>query len=434
MERCRIIVEYLLDLMTCGVEAFCIIFLFKNFLIPRKNLIIVFILCAVCFLFYYWLPTQTVLSENIFLKLITSVVIWFLCGLLAFKGVTFQKLFVVLGFFVALCALDLAVFQIIAFATNAPSSLLLNKLGYYLLGVFASRTVLILFCVCICKFHRSVPLTSITYSTWVMLLLFPIFSISTFSTILEKAILKNNVSIIIVIEGIGLMIFNVVLIYLLDKFELADTVKRTNLAMEQQIAQDMKAIDNLQTIYKEQRSLTHDFNQHINTVFELLNSEKHEAALRYTKSIVDNPSTGTIVVSTNNQVLDALFNQKYAIAKKQNTAVRFTVNDLSNLPISEKDAVVLIGNLFDNALEACAKVKTEPCIQIKMAKKDNHLLLTMGNTSLPVSIEQNKLLTNKHDMQSHGFGLKNIQKILQSYGCEYSISYENNWFQFTTIL
>lgn len=423
-----------MNCMTCGVEAFCIITLLKNFFTPRDNRPIAYAACAVCFLAYYWVPTQTILSESIFSKLLVSIAIWALCGLIAFKGSAFQKLFVVLGFFVVLCALDLTVFQVIAFITHAPSALLLTNLGYYLLGVFTARTLLILLCVCICKFQRAVSLTSITYSTWVIVLLFPIFSILTFSTIIEKAILQNNVSIGIVLEGIGLIAFNVALLVLLEKLELADTMKRTNLAMEQQISHNLKEIEDLQAIYEEQRSLTHDFNQHIYTIYELLSAEKSEAARLYTKSILDNPSTGTMVVSTNNQVLDALLNQKYKMAKKQNTAVQFTVNDLSSLPISEKDAVVLIGNLFDNALEACAKVKTATCMQIKMLKKNDHLLLTVGNTSLPVHIEQNNILTSKQDTQRHGFGLKNIQKVLQAYGCEYSISYADNWFQFTTIL
>lgn len=420
--------------MTCGVEAFCIITLLKNFFTPRDNRPLVYAACAACFLAYYWVPTQTILSESIFSKLLVSIVIWALCGLLAFKGSAFQKLFVVLCFFVVLCALDLTVFQVIAFITHAPSALLLTNLGYYLLGVFTARTLLILLCVCICKFQRAVSFASIAYSTWVMVLLFPVFSILTFSTIIEKAILQNNVSIGIVLEGIGLIAFNVALLVLLEKLELADTMKKTNLAMEQQISHNLKEIEALQAIYKEQRSLTHDFNQHIYTIYELLSAEKCEAARLYTKSVLDTPSTGTMVVSTNNQVLDALLNQKYTMAKKQNTAVQFTVNDLSSLPISEKDAVVLIGNLFDNALEACARVKTATSMQIKMLKKNDHLLLTVGNTSLPVHIEQNNIITNKQDAQRHGFGLKNIQRILQTYGCEYSISYADNWFQFTTIL
>ena len=39
--------------------------------------------------------------------------------------------------------------------------------------------------------------------------------------------------------------------------------------------------------------------------------------------------------------------------------------------------------------------------------------------------------TTKPEPQLHGFGLANIRLILEKYSGEYTMFYENGWFQFT---
>lgn len=426
--------EYLLNIITAGTETFCIIFLLSSFFKPQGGLFKTSVIYLICFTLYCWVPIYSFLSVSIILKLASSVLIWFFCACFAFKGGILQKLFIVFCFFIALCALDLIVFQILLLFFEVEASQILKEQGYYILGAFCTRSILILITVSICRIKNFRTFISIAYSTWLILLLFPMFSIFAFSINLEKAILQNNISFPILFEVAALLALNISLVFLLNKLEQADIIKQEKASLELDISQNMKTIHGLQAIYNEQRSLTHDFNHHIDTIHGLLTNKNNEAALLYTKSLVDNPSTGMMVVSTNNQILDVLLNQKYALAKSQNTDVRFTVNDLSALPLPDKDIVVIVGNLLDNALQACAMFQAHSCIQFKMLKQNEQTLLSVGNTALPSKCEDNKFVTNKSNAQAHGFGLQNIKKTLRFYNCEYSIQCKNEWFEFTAIL
>ena len=61
-----------------------------------------------------------------------------------------------------------------------------------------------------------------------------------------------------------------------------------------------------------------------------------------------------------------LLNQKYQSAREQQISMTMTMNNLSELSLSEEDIVTLLANLLDNAIEACLKLHGDRRIQLKM--------------------------------------------------------------------
>lgn len=107
------------------------------------------------------------------------------------------------------------------------------------------------------------------------------------------------------------------------------------------------------------------------------------------------------------------------------------MNDLSNLPFDTSDIVVLLSNLLDNAIEACQRYdKGDKTIHV-MAVAQQDFFISVRNTSEPVTIINSSIPTTKPEPQLHGFGLANIRLILEKYSGEYTMFYENGWFQFT---
>lgn len=106
------------------------------------------------------------------------------------------------------------------------------------------------------------------------------------------------------------------------------------------------------------------------------------------------------------------------------------MNNLSKIPFDAVDMVVLLSNLIDNAIEACQKYQGERIIQIT-ALSDKAFLFSIRNTTLPVKIFNNTIATTKSTPEMHGFGLSNIKYILDKYNGDYTMFYENGWFQFT---
>ena len=66
-----------------------------------------------------------------------------------------------------------------------------------------------------------------------------------------------------------------------------------------------------------------------------------------------------------------------------------------------------------------------------MAVAQQDFFISVRNTSEPVVIINGSIPTTKPEPQLHGFGLANIRLILEKYSGEYTMFYENGWFQFT---
>lgn len=234
--------------------------------------------------------------------------------------------------------------------------------------------------------------------------------------------------------GSGLLVLNIAFVTLLDKLEQADLIRIENIQLQETADRNFKFANELQLIYQEQRILTHDFNNHVSTLSSLLASKQYIKASEYVTELGLFPCV-SCVVSTNNPMLDAILNQKYSLAKAQNTSMRFTINNLSSFPMQDVDMVTLLGNLLDNALDACKKVEGNASIHVKIISNGDTVLLYIANTSLPVEITVEQMVcTDKADVMQHGFGLKNVRRILAKNNCAFSIYYENGQFNFTTIL
>ena len=86
---------------------------------------------------------------------------------------------------------------------------------------------------------------------------------------------------------------------------------------------------------------------------------------------------------------------------------------------------------LNNAIEACQRYdKGDKAIHV-MAVVQQDFFISVRNTSEPVVIINGSIPTTKPEPQLHGFGLANIRLILEKYSGEYTMFYENGWFQFT---
>lgn len=124
-------------------------------------------------------------------------------------------------------------------------------------------------------------------------------------------------------------------------------------------------------------------------------------------------------VQTGNVMLDNLTNCKIACAKEKQIPVevemRIPVEDrFESMPI-----VITVGNLLDNAIEACEKVSKENrYIKIRMIQKDSRIFVEIENSfSGEIKIDKRgNLITTKKCSDFHGYGISSIKKALGNMG------------------
>ena len=186
----------------------------------------------------------------------------------------------------------------------------------------------------------------------------------------------------------------------------------------------------LDKAYRQQRRTTHDFQNHLCTISDLLSQKAYEAAAKYVQELSQTQTSRILIVNTHHPIIDAILNQKYQTAVESQIEMQFCINDLSGIQLSASELVVLLSNLLDNAIEACRRADAERLIQCTILENDG-FFLSIRNTSLPVLITEHGIATTKASASEHGYGLPSVCRIQDGLHAEYAYNYEDGWFQFT---
>lgn len=124
-------------------------------------------------------------------------------------------------------------------------------------------------------------------------------------------------------------------------------------------------------------------------------------------------NTVDTVIKTGNAMADAILNSKISLAKSRHIPVQADAHIPVKLRMSELDLCVILGNLFDNAIEASlALPEDQRLIRVYMDMKGTQLYISF--TNFTAAKKQRKLgqrfATTKGE--GHGFGLVRIDNII----------------------
>ena len=135
-------------------------------------------------------------------------------------------------------------------------------------------------------------------------------------------------------------------------------------------------------------------------------------------------------IHTGNSTIDALIGSKSAIAKKKNIPVECEIDIPEKLYIREDHLVVVLGNLYDNAIDASENVPPENrFIRIKIVSREEELLICFENATKETQSEKKtRWETTKQNKFVHGFGIKNIDRIVKLYDGNSYRKIDNNVF------
>lgn len=170
----------------------------------------------------------------------------------------------------------------------------------------------------------------------------------------------------------------------------------------------------VETMYKKMRGWRHDYRNHIQTMKVLADKGDLEAIKEYLNKLDEDLTTVDSAIKTGNAMADAILNSKISLAKSKGITVKIDANVPVKLKMSELDLCVILGNLFDNAIEASLSLpEEERLIRVYMVMKNTQLYISFTNfTSAKKQIKKANLYkTTKGD--GHGFGLIRIDSIIE---------------------
>ena len=172
-----------------------------------------------------------------------------------------------------------------------------------------------------------------------------------------------------------------------------------------------REVDNM---YRQIRGWRHDYRNHIQTMKAYAASEDWDAIKRYLDLLDDDLTTVDTVVKTGNPMTDAILNSKISLAKAKNIRVIADAHIPVKLRSSEIDLCCIIGNLFDNAIEASMKLPEEQrVIRVYMGMRNTQLYISFTNFTAGKKMKKEGKLFRSTKGEGHGFGLVRIDAIVE---------------------
>lgn len=172
-----------------------------------------------------------------------------------------------------------------------------------------------------------------------------------------------------------------------------------------------REVDNM---YRQIRGWRHDYRNHIQTMKAYAATEDWEAIKRYLELLDEDLSTVDTVIKTGNSMTDAILNSKISLAKSKDIQVVADAHIPVKLNSSEIDLCCIIGNLFDNAIEASLKLpKEQRLIRVYMDMKNTQLYISFTNFTADKKMKKDGNLFRSTKGEGHGFGLIRIDTIIE---------------------
>ncbi len=170
----------------------------------------------------------------------------------------------------------------------------------------------------------------------------------------------------------------------------------------------------VENMYRQIRGWRHDYRNHIQTMKAYAANGDLEAISKYLDLLDTDLNTVDTVIKTGNAMTDAILNSKISLARSKEITVKADAQIPVALTISEIDLCVILGNLFDNAIEASLALPPEQrMIRVYMDMKNTQLYISFTNFTASKKMNKinGKFKSTKGD--GHGFGLVRIDSIIE---------------------
>ena len=171
-----------------------------------------------------------------------------------------------------------------------------------------------------------------------------------------------------------------------------------------------KEVDNM---YRQIRGWRHDYRNHIQLMKVLASNGDMDGIKAYLDELDTDLNTVDTVVKTGNAMADAILNSKISLAKSRGITVQCDAHIPVQLKTSEIDLCCIIGNLFDNAIEASQKLPLDQrLIRVYMDMKNTQLYISFTNFTAAGKLRKVGKIFATSKGEGHGFGLVRIDAIV----------------------
>ena len=223
-----------------------------------------------------------------------------------------------------------------------------------------------------------------------------------------------------------LFIINVVNYVLLGNVLKAEELEQKNQMLDDQLIRQKQRYDQLGEAYRDIRSFMHDTKKHFSCIRDCVKREEYDVITAYAQEAMADLESRYAPVNTGCLAIDALVSNYILQTKSKGIQLTTSLKvEAQRVPVSDYHLAIILGNLLDNALNAC-QGQLDPKIVLKIQQVENNAFaIYIANTYVPGP--DDKVVQNLDEIDFiHGYGLDNVKKSVRAYNGIMRVKHEQD--------
>ncbi len=182
-----------------------------------------------------------------------------------------------------------------------------------------------------------------------------------------------------------------------------------------------ESMENLEQLNLRLRAQRHDYLNHMQVVYGLLELGEYEEAASYLRPVFKDIMKVNLALRTAEPAVNALLQAKMESSERQGIDFYLEVaTQLSELVMEPWEYCKILSNLIDNAAAAVLQTEGEKKITVRLEEEDDEYLAMVQNNGPEITPAQQKLIfrqgyTTKKE-EGHGMGLAIVSAVLNDAG------------------
>lgn len=173
--------------------------------------------------------------------------------------------------------------------------------------------------------------------------------------------------------------------------------------------------EEVKNVYLNMRGWRHDYHNHLQVIKAHLAFNHMEELGTYLNKLEQELNRVDSYIKSGNLMLDAILNSKFSIMEKKEIKI-FCKTELSGeIPLPEVDLCVILGNLLENAMEACEQIQRQDRfirVYIAVIKRQFYVSVQNSAKEEPNFNEKNYISDKRGN---HGLGIKRVKALVEKY-------------------
>lgn len=256
---------------------------------------------------------------------------------------------------------------------------------------------------------------SLTLKEWALFTAMPFLTWIAVTLMTDSTLVMKHIDTQIFYVALIMVVINLITFFFMYKIKQDSETKLEYelLKMHHNNVEQMEI--NMKALYDNTYSVKHELEKYFLYIKSKAESNDCQEIIKYADDVIHNKLNAVQkLVFTDSDIFNAIINIKLHLCKQKGILPAVNVSNDAVMAIDRSHIAVIFGNIFDNAIEAAEK--TDPKIIILNVRLQGEYVSVCMENTFDAAYSDVNLFTTKKNPHKHGFGTKNVKKIVDENG------------------